>query len=104
MSNKAGFGLSEKAMEQILAVLQCNPRIKRAIIYGSRALGTHKEASDIDLTLTGDQLTYDDLLSISMQLDDLLLPYKMDISLFHQIDNQHVVDHIVRHGREIYCA
>ena len=36
------------------------------------------------------------------EIDDLLLPYKFDISIFHQINNLDLIDHINRVGIEIY--
>lgn len=42
--------------------------------------------SDIDLTLFGDRLISGELGAIAEELDDLLLPYQIDLSLFHQLD------------------
>ena len=76
--------------------------VERAVIYGSRAKGTHRDGSDIDLTLFGAALTLTELLRIETELDDLLLPYKIDLSLFHDIQDQDVVGHIERIGAEFY--
>jgi len=56
------------------------------------------------LTLKGTELTHHDLLDIALALDDLLLPYKIDLSLHHQIDNPHLIDHIDRVGKVLYEA
>jgi hypothetical protein len=39
---------------------------------------------------------------IRCDLDDLLLPYTVDISIFHQIHNQDLIDHIQQVGIVIY--
>jgi uncharacterized protein len=39
-----------------------------------------------------------ELLKIENEIDDLLLPYKVDLSLFHQIDNPSLIEHIQRVG------
>jgi len=35
-------------------------------------------------------------------LDELLLPYTFDLSLWHQIDNEKLKDHIERVGELLY--
>ena len=92
------YGLSEETVKKITSVLARYPEISTAVIYGSRAKGTYRPASDIDITLIGDGLTHDILLSIEIALDDLLLPYKIDLSLHSQIENVDLLDHIKRVG------
>lgn len=79
-------GLLEEDVHSIREVLRHPPRISEAILYGSRAKGTHRPGSDIDLTLKGNELSHHDLLDIELALDDLLLPYKIDLSLYHQLE------------------
>ena len=71
--------------------------VEQAILYGSRAKGNYKEGSDIDLTVKGN-LTFDDLVKMSVNLDDLNLPWKIDLSLYTQIENKDLLDHIDRVG------
>jgi predicted nucleotidyltransferase len=68
------------------------------VIYGSRAKGTFKPASDIDLTLLGEKLNLTIQYKIENDLDDLMLPYLFDISIFNQISNTDLVEHINRVG------
>lgn len=42
------------------------------------------------------------LLKIENELDDLLLPYKIDLSLYDQIDNEELKEHIRRAGQVFY--
>jgi predicted nucleotidyltransferase len=73
------------------------------VLYGSRAKGTHKPGSDIDLTLCGTaELTLAILYQIMTDLDDLLLPYTIDLSIFERIEDPEVVAHIRRVGVVIY--
>ena len=97
-------GLLEEDVHSIREVLRHSPRISEAILYGSRAKGTHRPGSDIDLTLKGNELSHHDLLDIELALDDLLLPYKIDLSLYHQLDNPQLIDHIARVGKILYKA
>lgn len=96
------FGLSEEDIQAIMRVFETNEKVEEAILYGSRAKGDFKAGSDIDLTLKGEDLNMLDLSSIEMQIDDLLLPYSMDISIFSHIKNIDLLDHIHRVGRVFY--
>ncbi|WP_408100408.1 nucleotidyltransferase domain-containing protein [Stutzerimonas sp. VN223-3] len=68
-------GLSNGDVQSIRRTLRHFPKISEAILYGSRAKGSYRPGSDIDLTLIGDELSYQELLDIELALDDLLLPY-----------------------------
>lgn len=96
------FGLKKTTIERIHNVFLHYPEIEKVLLYGSRAMGTYRQGSDIDLTLFGDKLTYAQLSQIETELDELMLPYSIDISLFHHIDNQDLVDHIHREGEIFY--
>lgn len=78
------------------------PDIEKVVVYGSRALGNCKEGSDIDLTIVGKALHRKQLNRIILALDDLMLPWQIDLSLFHDIDNAELVDHIQRVGCDLY--
>jgi len=93
------FGLSTEHTKKIRACLAQEPKIEKAVLYGSRAKGNYKPGSDIDLTLFAPTMNLTELLALENKLDDLLLPYKIDLSLFHQIENPDLVDHIQRVGK-----
>lgn len=97
------FGLKEKTIEQINRVFAKYPQIKKAILYGSRANSNFKNGSDIDLTLKGKGLNLSVVNKISIELDDLLLPYSFDISIFTKISNPDLVEHIKRVGVVFYA-
>jgi predicted nucleotidyltransferase len=92
------FGLKEKTIEQINAVFAKHPQIEQAVLYGSRAIGNYKNGSDIDITLKGSNLNLAIINKICNELDDLLLPYTFDISIFNQITNPDLLDHINKFG------
>lgn len=96
------YGLKHDIWKQILECVEKNERIQEVILYGSRAKGTQKNASDIDLVLKGEHLTTRDLTKLENDLDDLLLPWKFDISVYHNISNPELLDHINRVGITVY--
>lgn len=97
------YGLKEATIQKMCAVLAKFPQVDRAVLYGSRAKGNYKNGSDIDLTLCGDaDLTLDVLSKIMHALDDLLLPYTIDLSIFRDIGDPDVIEHIRRVGVTFY--
>ena len=97
------FGLPESAVQKICGVLSRHPQVKKAILYGSRAKGNYKNGSDIDLTLRGGaDLTLNVIYKILNDLDELLLPYTIDLSIFDDISDPDVIEHIQRVGVTFY--
>ncbi|MDD2951800.1 MAG: nucleotidyltransferase domain-containing protein [Parabacteroides sp.] len=76
--------------------------IEEVILYGSRAKGNYKPFSDVDISLVGSCLTRSDLNQISLAIDDLLLPYQFDLSLFYELRNPELKEHIQRVGISIF--
>ena len=95
-------GLKQEITEKILEIFKRYDDIEEAILYGSRAKGNFKRGSDIDLTLKGKGLNLTVLNKISLELDDLLLPYTFDLSLYHHIKQPDLIDHIRRVGKLFY--
>jgi predicted nucleotidyltransferase len=95
-------GLSHNTVERIGSVLARHPEIEKAVLYGSRAKGTHRNGSDIDLALFGDGLDFSLLARLNHELDDLLLPYNMDLSLLADLTHPELIDHIRRVGVVFY--
>jgi predicted nucleotidyltransferase len=91
-------GLSDKTIATIRSVLSKHPQIEQAILYGSRAKGNYRNGSDIDLVLAGTTLNLSQQFKIELELDELLLPYKIDLALLHKIQNPDLVEHISRVG------
>lgn len=95
-------GLKTADIEKIQQVFLAHPEVKKAVLYGSRAKGNFKPFSDIDLTLFGSELNLTIQQKIEHELDDLLLPYTFDLTLFEKIDNMELKDHIQRVGRVFF--
>lgn len=96
------YGLTEETLSGICAVLERYPEIEKAVLYGSRAKGTFKKGSDIDLTLYGEEITSDIRAAVASELDDLMLPYTIDLSVFHNLEHPGLREHIERVGVPLY--
>lgn len=101
-NNIESTGLSPETIKKIHQVFARCPEIEQVYIYGSRAKGNYQPGSDIDLAIKGQQMTHSQLYRTESELDDLLLPYKIDLCLLHCIDNQALIDHIQRVGIIFY--
>jgi predicted nucleotidyltransferase len=94
----AKHGLNEKTIKQITGTLARFPEVERVVLFGSRAKGTHRIGSDIDLALTGGALNTRLVGRIEDALDELLLPYRFSLVILSQKTNPDVAAHIDRVG------
>lgn len=99
---KKQFGLEASTLHKIRQIFSKYPDLEKVILYGSRAKGNYREGSDIDLCFYGKKLTAETLYRIDEALEELLLPYLFDLSLYHEIDNSNLLDHIKRRGKCFY--
>jgi len=96
------YGLKSETIDRLNKVFRKYEQVDEVILYGSRAKGNYAEGSDIDLTMSGDNLDPEIIQKISLEIDDLLLPWMVDLSIFNSIDNNELTEHIKRVGISIY--
>ena len=97
------YGLSDKTLGTFDSIFRKYPGIKQCILYGSRAKGNYRNGSDIDLSLkTGDNFDFTNLLHIIGDFDDSDLPYFVDVSIYDNISNPDLKNHIDRVGKVLY--
>lgn len=95
-------GLPATVVDTMCQVFARHPEVERVMLYGSRAKGNFRKNSDIDLTLIGAELSCRTLLTLMGELDDLLLPWMIDLSIFAGIENPALREHIERVGKVFY--
>lgn len=96
------FGLTDRALVLLRGLFSADPRIERAIVYGSRAKGNFRHGSDIDITLDAPGMNFDGFVRLCAAVDDLMLPWNIDLSLLSHIDNPDLLDHIARVGKPLW--
>lgn len=96
------YGLKENIIKNTNNIFAKYLQIEKAILYGSRAKGNFTNGSDIDLTLIGKNIDIILLQKIENDLEDLLLPYTFDISIYKHISNKNLLEHISRVGKIFY--
>ncbi|MDD4099924.1 MAG: nucleotidyltransferase domain-containing protein [Candidatus Cloacimonetes bacterium] len=101
MAENLKYGIKDQYWKSILAIIRANPKVEQVILFGSRALGNYKPGSDIDLCLKGEQITRADLTQLLVHLDELDLPWVLDLVSYSQISNPDLTDHIERVGIEL---
>lgn len=74
-----GFGIAPSAAAKLFALFEATPALERVWIYGSRARGDHREASDIDLAADAPAMSPEDFLALSGRVEDLGLIYRIDM-------------------------
>ena len=79
---------------KLIGILKNNSRVRSAYLFGSRAIGTYKENSDIDIVLIGDELTLTDIADLLSQIELTSIPYKVDLLVKHKIKNSALLEHI----------
>jgi len=90
-------------LEDITTELAKFPSITLAVIFGSRAKGTYRTGSDIDLALFGNGITYEQVLEISSYLnEETLMPYFFDVVDATHLTHEGLKAHIERVGKIIY--
>lgn len=96
------FGLSDQQLEQIRNILEKYPVVEEALIFGSRAMGNYKEASDVDIALKGD-LSSSTILDIRYELEEeTYLPFFFDVVGYSLLDNRKLREHIDEYGSVFY--
>lgn len=104
MSEQAPFGLPPQTLARIGAELAQTAHLERALVFGSRAKGNYRPGSDIDIALVGPALTDAEQRALEDRLEELMLPYTIDLCRVEIIDNPALLEHIQRVGILIYAA
>lgn len=96
------YGLSDIVIADICSVFKKYPNIQKVLIFGSRAKGNYSEVSDIDLAVVGEDITFNQLMDINIQIEDLGLLYKVDVVDYKKNIGTPIGDHIDRVGLLFY--
>ena len=97
------YGLFDSQLKTIEEILASHPEIEEALLFGSRAMDTFKEASDVDIALKGSKVN--SKLAIKLQSyfeEETDLPYFFDFVSYSHIDNKNLIKHIDKEGIIIY--
>ncbi len=95
-------GLTQTDIGRITAAIKQFPEIDDALIFGSRAKGSYKKASDVDLAIKGRAVTGETIKRLSFLLnEELPLPYFFDVVHYETLENRQLIEHIDRLGKSM---
>jgi predicted nucleotidyltransferase len=95
---RANMNFNKDILNKIKNQIQRNKDIKEIILFGSRAKNVAKNGSDIDIAIIGNNLSFKDICDISANIEELNLPYKVDIINYNKITNSALLEHIKKVG------
>ncbi len=96
-------GLSAGDTESIREAARKFSELHQLVLFGSRAKGTHKPGSDVDLAIKGDKVTYNTSVDFSAVLnEEITLPYFFDVLNYQTISEPALKEHIDRVGIIIF--
>jgi predicted nucleotidyltransferase len=97
-----GAGLPEGCLDRVIEVLRSEPSVEGAVLFGSRAKGSFREGSDIDIAILGTGVTPAVRLSLLTRYDALYLPWKLDLVIYDSIAEPALKAHIDRVGVRLW--
>ena len=101
MTNRSRPGISHPSFSR--AVLRF-PAVREVRVFGSRARGTARRASDLDLAISAPDATLTEWFDLCDALENAPLIYELDIVRSERITNERLKDKIVRDGVTVYPA
>lgn len=96
------YGIKDDYWKRLETVFVSHKNIEKVILYGSRAKGTNRMYSDVDIVLVSDKINNREYTNIIQEIDDLLLPFIFDISVYHSIKDSNLIESINKTGVIIY--
>ncbi len=96
------FGLTSEIIIKINSVFNQYKNIDEVVIFGSRAKGNFRANSDIDLAIKSDNISLSTLQEIENKLEELYIPNTIDLIVYKNIKNEHLISHINRVGKKFY--
>jgi len=102
MNEHLKYGLPGTDIDNVISILQRNPKVNKIVLFGSRAKGSFTNGSDVDIALMGQELSLNDILDVSIEIEKLSLPYKFDIIIYERVKEKALTEHINRVGIVLY--
>ena len=94
-------GLPDYVLQDLRRIFVNHSAVQRVVLYGSRAKGNFRPNSDIDLMVIAPEISWREFNEIEAEIDDLLMPWKVDLALEHQVENKELLEHVKRVGVRI---
>lgn len=97
------FGLSPSQLDEIKRVIASCDWVERAVVFGSRAMGTQKPGSDVDICVFGSRVGAAEVTELSRRLNnETTTAFMIDVLAYAQIDNPSLRHHIDQDGVVVF--
>lgn len=96
------FGLSDRQLETIIRIIEKYNDIVEVILFGSRAEGTNREASDVDIAVKFSEDNNDIILALKNDFEESSLPFFFDVIDYCHTNNNKLKKHIDLYGKSIF--
>lgn len=96
------LALREQDLAVLLGVFQRFPWVQEVRIFGSRATGNARRASDIDLAISAPEATAGQWLELTDALEETPIIYEFDVVRTDHLQNTRLQEKIAREGIPIY--
>ena len=94
--------LRSKDLAVLRAALRRFPAVREVRVFGSRATGRARRASDLDLAISAPDATASEWLDLCDALENAPLIYQLDLVRSETLTNQRLKERIARDGVSVY--
>ena len=94
--------LRERDLAILRATFRHFPWVREVRVFGSRATGQARRASDLDLAITAPDATADEWLALQEAIAETPIIYELDVVRTERTHNSRLLEKIAREGVAIY--
>jgi predicted nucleotidyltransferase len=88
------FSISDQQRKEITDILTSYKAVEKAILFGSRAIDTYKEASDVDIAIKGQNADWSLAMTIQDHLEEeTYLPFFFDVVAYGSVESEELRRH-----------
>ena len=98
------FGVAPGTVTKLFRVFDLSPDVETVWIFGSRASGTQRPESDIDLAIDAPGFDQSSFIALKSRIEELELIYRTDIVWLQQVGDANFMSEIVRRRRVFWQA
>ena len=102
MNDIADFGLSARIVDDLRTAFGHYPEIESVLLFGSRAIGSHRFNSDLDLAVCAPSMTDSRFAALWVEVDELPIIFKIDMLHLERTGNPQLRTRILEEGVRFY--